>query len=60
MRAAKLSRLVVETGALGGRMLDLGCGTGAAGALLRPAATRLVGVDLSANMLAKAARARGL
>ncbi len=50
----KLSRLVAETGALGGHMLDLGCGTGAAGPLLRPAATSLVGVDLSAKMLAKA------
>ncbi len=55
----KLGRLVAETGALGGRMLDLGCGTGAAGAVLRPRASLLVGVDLSANMLAKAAE-RGL
>lgn len=37
-------------------VLDLGCGTGLCGPLLRPAARRLVGVDLSANMLAQAAR----
>lgn len=55
----KLSELVVATGLPGGRTLDLGCGTGAAGPLLRPRATRLSGVDLSQNMLAKAA-ARGL
>jgi predicted TPR repeat methyltransferase len=43
---------------LGGRtdlaVLDLGCGTGLAGQMLRPCASRLVGVDLSAEMLAKA------
>jgi predicted TPR repeat methyltransferase len=54
----KLSELVAATGALGDRTLDLGCGTGAAGSLLRPHASRLVGVDLSEKMLAKAA-ARG-
>jgi predicted TPR repeat methyltransferase len=36
------------------RALDLGCGTGLCGPLLRPLAERLVGVDLSANMLRKA------
>lgn len=36
------------------RVLDLGCGTGLAGAHLRPHAQRLVGLDLSSGMLAKA------
>jgi len=40
-------------------VLDLGCGTGLAGAAMAPYARRLVGVDLSAGMLAKA-RARNL
>jgi predicted TPR repeat methyltransferase len=35
--------------------LDLGCGTGLCGALLRPHAQLLTGIDLSANMLQKAA-----
>lgn len=39
--------------------LDLGCGTGLCGPLLRPHARHLTGVDLSANMLEKAA-ARGV
>ena len=34
--------------------LDLGCGTGLCGRLLRPVAGRLEGVDLSANMVAQA------
>jgi predicted TPR repeat methyltransferase len=38
--------------------LDAGCGTGLCGPLLRPWAARLVGVDLSAGMLARA-RLRG-
>ncbi|HSV45057.1 MAG TPA: tetratricopeptide repeat protein [Ramlibacter sp.] len=38
--------------------LDLGCGTGLCGRLLRPLAQRLEGVDLSENMVA-AARAAG-
>lgn len=38
--------------------LDLGCGTGLCGPLLRPMAGRLVGVDLSLRMLDQA-RARG-
>jgi predicted TPR repeat methyltransferase len=41
------------------RALDLGCGTGLAGAPLRARVERLEGVDLSAAMLAKA-RERGL
>lgn len=35
--------------------VDLGCGTGLCGPLLRPLAKRLAGVDLSARMLEKAA-----
>ncbi len=35
-------------------IIDLGCGTGLCGPLLRPWASRLVGVDLSSQMLAKA------
>ncbi len=35
-------------------MLDLGCGTGLCGPLIRPYARRLVGVDLSVGMLRKA------
>jgi predicted TPR repeat methyltransferase len=38
-----------------GDVLDLGCGTGLAGAAFRPIAGWLVGVDLSAAMIAKAA-----
>jgi predicted TPR repeat methyltransferase len=37
-------------------VLDLGCGTGLCGPLLRPMARRLVGVDLSPKMLEKARR----
>jgi predicted TPR repeat methyltransferase len=40
-------------------VLDLGCGTGLCGPLLRPLARRLDGVDLSANMVAQA-RASGV
>lgn len=40
-------------------ILDLGCGTGLAGQMFKPAAARLDGVDLSPAMIAKA-RARGL
>ena len=36
-------------------ILDAGCGTGLCGPLLRPYAHKLVGVDLSAKMLVKAA-----
>ena len=42
-----------------GTMLDLGCGTGLAGAAFRPHVDRLVGVDLSPKMIAQA-RAKGL
>jgi predicted TPR repeat methyltransferase len=37
------------------QILDAGCGTGLCGALLRPFAMRLVGIDLSAGMLERAA-----
>jgi predicted TPR repeat methyltransferase len=51
--------VLVQRLAAGGRRfahaLDLGCGTGLCGPLLRPLAQRLTGVDLSARMLAKAA-----
>lgn len=40
-------------------MADLGCGTGLMGALLRPHASRLDGVDVSVNMLERA-RARNI
>src|SRR5262249_45260906 len=40
-------------------LLDAGCGTGLAAPLLKPRTRRLVGVDLSAGMLAKA-QARAL
>lgn len=39
-------------------VLDAGCGTGLCGALLRPLARRLVGVDLSGGMI-EGARAKG-
>jgi predicted TPR repeat methyltransferase len=37
-----------------GAMLDLGCGTGLAGAAFRPQARQLTGVDLSPGMIAQA------
>jgi predicted TPR repeat methyltransferase len=40
-------------------MLDLGCGTGLAGATFRPCVDRLVGVDLSGGMVEEA-RAKGI
>jgi predicted TPR repeat methyltransferase len=46
-----------QMGAL--NILDVGCGTGLCGPLLRPLARRLIGVDLSPKMLSKAA-ARGV
>lgn len=41
------------------RVLDLGCGTGLTGALIRPRADYLEGVDLSPNMIRRA-RAKGV
>ena len=56
---AKLSRLVDSTGRALQSVVDLGCGTGLAGPLLKPGRARLVGVDLASRMLAKA-EARGV
>lgn len=53
-----LVRKIAETERRFVHALDLGCGTGLAGPLLRPLAGRLTGIDLSANMLEKA-RATG-
>lgn len=55
----KLAELVTATGAPTARTLDLGCGTGAAGPILRERAQSLAGVDLSPRMLDKA-RAKGI
>ncbi len=41
------------------RVLDIGCGTGLCGPLVKPIAAQLVGVDLSGNML-KRAQKRGV
>ena len=55
-----LQRLVTGLDGAGfASALDLGCGTGLCGPLLRPLAARLAGVDLSAAMV-EAARARGV
>jgi predicted TPR repeat methyltransferase/cytochrome c-type biogenesis protein CcmH/NrfG len=49
------SALPVDRVAAGGlEILDLGCGTGLCGPLLRPLAGRLEGIDLSPAMVAKA------
>jgi predicted TPR repeat methyltransferase len=50
-----LVQRVAQQGRRFAQALDLGCGTGLCGALLRPLAGRLVGVDLSGQMLEKAA-----
>jgi predicted TPR repeat methyltransferase len=41
----------LSDGAKGLDVLDAGCGTGLCGPILRPAARRLIGVDLSASMI---------
>jgi len=56
---AALEQALGGTGMAQDTVLDAGCGTGLCGPLLRPLARRLVGVDLSQGMLAKA-RARGV
>jgi predicted TPR repeat methyltransferase len=63
-RAPELLLRAVQAAVAGAPMkfgsgLDLGCGTGLAGAAFRPACDWLVGVDLSPAMLAQA-RAKGL
>lgn len=63
-RAPELLLHAVQAARAGERMkfgavLDLGCGTGLAGAAFRPTCDWLVGVDLSPAMLAQA-RAKGL
>jgi predicted TPR repeat methyltransferase len=50
----RLAGMIVPTGSLD--ILDVGCGTGLCAPLLKPFAVRLVGVDLSAGMLAEAAK----
>ena len=55
---ALLRRHLPEAGRFA-HVLDLGCGTGLMGPLLRPLADRLDGVDLSPRML-EAARAKGV
>jgi len=60
-RAPQLVAAALEREFGGGakaRILDAGCGTGLCAPLLRPLASRLVGVDLSAAML-EVARGRG-
>jgi predicted TPR repeat methyltransferase len=54
----KLARLVAADGRDLPRVVDLGCGTGLAAQYLKPGRTRLVGVDLSPRMLAKAEKRR--
>ena len=53
---AALARVVDRGNGRAGLVLDLGCGTGLMGAELRSRADRLIGVDLSAAMLAEARR----
>jgi predicted TPR repeat methyltransferase len=49
----------IDRGRVRGTVLDLGCGTGLSGLPFRAVARRLIGIDLSAEMLARA-RARDL
>src|SRR5437588_6937971 len=56
---AMLRDAVTADGTRFGTMLDLGCGTGLAGAAFRPHVDWLVGVDLSPKMI-EVARAKGL
>jgi predicted TPR repeat methyltransferase len=53
---AKLATLLAPLGAPTAELeiIDLGCGTGLCAPVLKPYARRMVGVDLSAGMLAKA------
>jgi predicted TPR repeat methyltransferase len=54
----QLIGVIAATGLQLTRVVDLGCGTGLAGQGLQAASQRLVGVDLSPRMLAKAAEKR--
>jgi predicted TPR repeat methyltransferase len=56
---ALLRDAITRHGARFGSMLDLGCGTGLAGAAFRPHVDWLVGVDLSPKMVEQA-RVKGL
>lgn len=59
---AHLARLVAACGANPDQsleVLDLGCGTGLAGAVMRPYASRLIGSDLSPRMILRA-KQRGI
>jgi predicted TPR repeat methyltransferase len=49
-----MTLMMSVSSAAGRDILDAGCGTGLCGPLLRPLASRLVGIDLSENMLALA------
>lgn len=53
---ALLREAVTKHGSRFGTMLDLGCGTGLAGAAFRPYVDWLVGVDLSPKMIEEARR----
>lgn len=55
-RLFETAMAVLDPGVVGIDILDLGCGTGLCGEWFRPLARRLVGVDLSAGMLANARR----
>ncbi len=53
----RLTEAIVAAGASSGlNILDLGCGTGLAGVCLKPLARRLVGVDLSPQMIEEATK----
>jgi predicted TPR repeat methyltransferase len=52
--AERLMGMVAPTCSLD--ILDIGCGTGLCGSLLKPFAARLVGIDLSMGMLKEAAK----
>lgn len=56
---ARLREAIMRHGTRFGTMLDLGCGTGLAGAAFRPHVDWLAGVDLSPKMI-EVARAKGV
>jgi len=59
IRRIVMEFLTLTAGTYTGPILDLGCGTGLVGELVRPLAARLDGVDLSPAMLEKA-KAKGV